>query len=304
MNELDRDMTVKEWRAKQISEEKIDRETGEVVEAPPVPARAEMRPLASPDVTEVCKALARAQGTMEAPQRTKKGKIEGTARSGRDYSFEYAYAPLEEILRVLRKPFLESDLCLQQYIVTRAGQWFVRTILWHQSGQWLSSDYPVFAEQMTGQKFAGAVTYAKRQGLCLVCAIAPEDDQDLQEQAEAPPAHVRNGAVVPVSSTPQRATRANPAAAPPANPETDRARAAYKKIQMAIDNSKSARDFQEIYDGVLDEWGEGYQWEASLIGELHSSSLDLLKSRIAARMREIPQPSQQTLPTTWGPEPE
>ena len=168
-----------------MSEMHLDGETGEILPmratVPSAPPR--MQPLASADVTEVCTALAKAQGEMEAPGRTKKAALSGMARSGRDYSYEYQYAPLEEVIRVLREPFAKHGLSRQQYIVTRNNMWFLRTILWHTSGQWISSDYPIFPEAETGQKFAAAVTYAKRQGLCLVAGIAPEDDFDGIEDA-------------------------------------------------------------------------------------------------------------------------
>lgn len=206
--------------------ETIDQETGEITyeAARLAPTQQQMRPLASSEVAEVCTAIAKAQGEIEPPSRTKKGKIEGTSRNGREYSYEYSYAPLEEIVRVIQKPLADAGISRQQYLVQRGGGWFIRTILWHVSGQWLSADYPVFAEQMTGQKFAAAVTYAKRQGLCLVLGIAPEDDNDLQEQAEAPPA------------TSQKATRTAPVTKP-ATSSADIARAIVSRIRSDIKNA-------------------------------------------------------------------
>lgn len=256
----------------------FDRDTGEVIEAAPqVPALAVMRPLASPEVMEVCAALAAAQAEMDPPQRTKKGKIEGTSRSGRDYSFEYSYAPLEEIIRVVRKPFADHGLARQQYIVTRGGGWFLRTILWHTSGQWLSSDYPIFAEQMTGQKFAGAVTYAKRQGLCLVAGIAPEDDNDLQEQAEAPQA----------KAVQQRATRANPAAAP-ADPRRDEAAAAYRRMQKAIDSATYPDALFDPEELPGEQWAPDVRDDIALIAAVSPASVNALRDRLQARLNSAP----------------
>lgn len=154
-----------------------DRETGEIYveQEPRLPVAAlKMQPLASLETTEVCAALAKAQGEFEPPKRIKSATI--IPREGRSYS--YSYAPLEEIIRVVQKPMAENGLSRQQYIVQRAGQWFVRTIIWHLSGQWISSDYPIFAEGMTAHKFASGCTYAKRQGLSLALGLAPEDDDD------------------------------------------------------------------------------------------------------------------------------
>jgi hypothetical protein len=153
-----------------------DPESGEILSPSRAPAEmGRMMPLASLKTTEVCTALAKAQGEFDSPKRTKEANI--VARDGRA-GYKYKYAPLEEIIKVVQKPLAQNGLSRQQYLVSRQGQWFVRTILWHVSEQWLSSDYPIFAEAMTGQKFASGVTYAKRQGLSLVCGLAPEDDDD------------------------------------------------------------------------------------------------------------------------------
>jgi hypothetical protein len=167
--------------------EHIDHETGEIVEvsAPRLstPQVPQMMPLASMDVgvDQVCAALAKAQGEFEAPKRTKPAKISGQTRDGRSYEYKYMYAPLEEIIRAVQKPMAEAGLSRQQYLVSRGNQWFVRTIIWHLSGQWISSDYPVFPEANTGPKFAAAVTYAKRQGLSLAVCLSPEDDLDAED---------------------------------------------------------------------------------------------------------------------------
>ena len=197
--------------------DEFDQDTGEIIETPRSPmVQPQMRPLASVDVTEVCTALAKAQGEFDAPKRTKEAKISGTTRQGLDYSYAYKYAPLEEIIRAVQKPMAEAGLSRQQYLVSRGGQWFVRTIIWHMSGQWISSDYPVFPEAMTGPKFAAAVTYAKRQGLSLAVCLAPEDDLD------APDTEVAQTTERPTTKGATRTARPTPppVASPAANRET------------------------------------------------------------------------------------
>lgn len=164
----------------------VDLDTGEIIAdgaAPRMPAVQSpiMRPLASVETTQVCTALAKAQGEFDAPKRTKPAKISGTTRDGNRYEYSYKYAPLEEIISAVQKPMAAVGLSRQQYLVSRGNQWFVRTIIWHISGEWISSDYPVFPEAMTGPKFAAAVTYAKRQGLSLAVCLAPEDDLDVAD---------------------------------------------------------------------------------------------------------------------------
>lgn len=148
------------------------------------PAQVVMRPLASEEVTEVCSALANAQGEVETPKRTKEAEVKGRTKEGREYSYKYKYAPLEEIVRVCHQPLAKHGLCRQQYLVSRNNQWLLRTIIWHKTGQWIANDFPVFPEGMTSQKFAAAVTTARRLGLSLAIGLAPEDDTDNSASGE------------------------------------------------------------------------------------------------------------------------
>jgi hypothetical protein len=147
----------------------IDRETGEIRQA--VVAQPEIKPMASASCAQVFGALAIAQGKFEAPKRTKQNPF-----------FKSTYAPLEEIERVIRGPLAENGLMRLQYLVSRGGQPFIRTIIGHTSGEWIASDYPVYAgdNRNQAQAFASGVTYARRYGLSLALGICPEDDDDAQ----------------------------------------------------------------------------------------------------------------------------
>lgn len=227
-----------------------DQETGEVIDQPGVPAlQPRMQPLASPETREVCTALAIAQGQFEAPKRTKK------ADAGR---YTYTYAPLEEVIRVIQKPMAENGLSRQQYLVSRHGQWFVRTIIWHISGQWISSDYPIFADDLTQQKFQSGVTYAKRQGLSLALGLAPEDDDDANV-ADGRPATVQGRTEAPrTQERPQgHLTTGNGV---DATPEPPKAAALYNKLMRDMRDARSNEEldavsstarFQEVANALI-----------------------------------------------------
>lgn len=249
----------------------FDRDTGEIIPPEPYspPAVAVMRPLASAETTEVCTALSKAQGEFEAPKRTKSATIR--PRDG-GQGYQYAYAPLEEIIRVVQKPMAAAGLSRQQYLVSRGNMWFVRTIIWHVSGQWISSDYPVFAEAMTAQKFASGVTYAKRQGLCLAVGLAPEDDDDAQTADAKPAEH----------AAPQRATRANPAVAA-ADAGKDRAREAFKRVREAIDKAPNPHSLYDAGD-IGEEWAPDLRDDVQLIAATQPAAMDLLHARLRERL--------------------
>jgi hypothetical protein len=176
-----------------MTETIIDAETGEVVtQQASVPAIRHVgmpTPYQSAETGQIAEAIASSQAAMESPKRTKTGKIEGTSKNGKAYAFEYKYAPFEEVHRVIKAVFPQHGLMYQQGLVTRGEQYFVRTYVRHVSGEWTASDYPVIADRTGSQGFAGAVTYAKRNGLTLAVGIAAEDDDDgASAQAAAPEA--------------------------------------------------------------------------------------------------------------------
>lgn len=128
---------------------------------------------------ELFGALAEAQGKIENPKRTKTAKVKGRTKDGSNYEYEYKYAPLDEIHDVIRAPLAEAGLAHLQFLTPRDGQWVMRTIVSHRSGQWIGCDYPIFQGRQDGaQGFASGVSYARRYGLMLPLGIAAEDEDD------------------------------------------------------------------------------------------------------------------------------
>jgi hypothetical protein len=216
-----------------------DQESGELIEArPQVPAVPQQAivPLASPNCAQVWGALAIAQGKFEAPKRTKEGKIQGTTKTGRDYNYSYKYAPLEEVERVIKAPLAENSLFRQQYLVSRGGQWFIRTLIGHASGEWIACDYPVFVDRAGSQGFASGVTYARRYGLSLILGLSPEDDDDAAAADALTGADTRP----PTDDTPRRETATQRPPQAPATDPTDpvrKASEAWKWLQRTIDGA-------------------------------------------------------------------
>lgn len=153
----------------------------------PAPPMAAFQPLASISCAQVCGALAIAQGVFKVPKRTKPATIEGTTRDGRRYSYKYMYAPLEEVIAAVQEGLAQNGLARHQYLATRGDQPIIRTIIWHASGEWLASDYPIHPTKEGAQGFASGVTYARRYGLSLALGLAPEDDDDANIAEDNPP---------------------------------------------------------------------------------------------------------------------
>jgi len=125
---------------------------------------------------ELWSAMIKAQSTMRNPKRTKPVTIT-SRRTGESYT--YKYAPIEKIVEALKPTLMANQLWYQQGLVYRAqGQPFIRTCVYHSSGQWTATDYPVFPDGDTWQAFDAAVTRASRRSLMLAFGITPEDDNE------------------------------------------------------------------------------------------------------------------------------
>jgi hypothetical protein len=256
--------------------EEFDAQTGELVPA------IQSRPLlySSTETSQIAEALAAAQAEMEPPRRTKEGEIKGTAKSGREYSYKYKYAPLEEIARVIREPLGKQRISWHQLVVTRGGDFFLRTYLRHSSGEWMFSDYPVLADRSGPQGFASGVTYARRYGLSLALGITAEDDDDAAAAQEAVPD------ARPV------VTKANPAVE---TADKDAARRAYLALRDIVEGVASAEAAHAVHDGK--QWGEPYRAAAALVAEVSPASLLNLQRRLlqaSGRVPTSPEPLEET----------
>jgi hypothetical protein len=179
----------------------FDEDTGEVRQQLPTVAESQMQSLisASPECGEVFGALCDMQGEMDAPKRTKFAKVKGRTKGGQEYEYSYDYAPLDEIIKTIKKPMAAAGLAYRQFLAHRGNQSVVRTVIAHKSGQWMLTDYPIFWDESRGmQGFASGVTYARRYGLMLALGVAAEDDDD---------ANVADGNVATTQDRRQTASR-------------------------------------------------------------------------------------------------
>jgi hypothetical protein len=228
----------------------FDRETGEIEVRRPAPATMPTQGernliFASPECGEIFGALAEAQGNMGNPKKTKTAKVQGTTKSGGSYNYDYKYAPLEEVVDVIRKPMSDAGLVYRQFLAQRDSNWVMRTIIAHRSGQWYGCDYPLFADRPGAQGFASGVTYARRYGLMLALGLVGEDDDD---------ANVADGNPVEVSGKPNAARTAQERP-PAARAAPQRQQAAPASTEAQTDARKRWRELRDAIDAsmTLDE---------------------------------------------------
>lgn len=155
----------------------------------------------SESIAELVKALAAARPLMAAILKDKKAKIESAKGS-----YGYNYADLASVIDAYTEPLSAKGLVLLQPVGSKDGGHLVlTTLLAHESGEWISEEYPVAMFQRA-QDQGSAITYARRYAAQSFLGLASEDD-DGEAASKASPAP-RQAARTNTNGTPK------PAAAP------------------------------------------------------------------------------------------
>ena len=124
----------------------------------------------SPDKSDLYKALAIAQGQIQAAE----------AKSEADMgTYQYRYADLAACLDVIRDPLSENGLCLIQIPSIRANdsiEVHLTTILGHESGQSISCEMSMYPDKSGPQAIGATITYLRCYSLSAMIGVAQFDD--------------------------------------------------------------------------------------------------------------------------------
>lgn len=121
------------------------------------------------NVNELVKALAKAQS--EFP------KIEKNAVNPH---FKTRYADLGELINKTRDILARHGIVVMQCVVGNDPKCItLRTTLFHESGQSISSDFP-FVPEISPQKVGSQMTYFRRYSIASILNLAADDDDDAE----------------------------------------------------------------------------------------------------------------------------
>jgi len=126
----------------------------------------------SKEIKNIAQAIVKAQSEFTTVKRTKQVKYERV---------QYAYAALEDIIDMARKPLAEAGIALLQFNVMqmeRKSIAIVTKLIHGESGEWVSDSITLPLSQMTPQGVGAVITYGRRYSLSALLGIATEDDTD------------------------------------------------------------------------------------------------------------------------------
>ena len=142
----------------------------------------------SESIGAIAAALAKAQVELANPEKSLTATL--PSPSSREESRTFRYAPLSSGLEIVRKCLGRHEIAAMQTTSIDAATGFIclTTVLAHSSGEWVSSDWPVWpvcpvTETATPQRMGAALTYARRYALFTLVGIAGEDDVDAPDLA-------------------------------------------------------------------------------------------------------------------------
>lgn len=140
---------------------------------------SEIQPVRS--MAAIALALAKAQGQYAPIPRSRtvtvKMKPKADGREGGTYTF--SYAPLDVILEATRAALTANELALTQVLHGGGREpMMLRTVLFHSSGQFLSSEVALTAVGSSPQELGSAITYMRRYVITALLGVASEEDDD------------------------------------------------------------------------------------------------------------------------------
>lgn len=120
----------------------------------------------STSIAALAKSLASAQSVMAGAPKIKINP-----------HFKSKYADMEAVVDAIKKPLASNGISYTQLIEPGDGNELrVRTVLMHESGEWISGVICMPVAKDNAQAMGSALTYARRYSLMAIVGIASEDD--------------------------------------------------------------------------------------------------------------------------------
>ena len=119
----------------------------------------------SEKIDKLAAALSKAQSEMK-----------GAEKKSINPFFNSGYADLHTVIESSFPHLTKYGLSVIQGNESNPGEFFVTTMLLHESGQWIKSKLKMPIEKVTAQSIGSTITYGRRYGLSAITGIAQYDD--------------------------------------------------------------------------------------------------------------------------------
>ena len=103
-------------------------------------------------------------------------EIKGAEKKSTNPFFNSGYADLHTVIESSFPHLTKHGLSVIQGNDGKPGEFYVTTMLLHESGQWIKSKLKMPIEKATAQSIGSTITYGRRYGLSAMIGIAQYDD--------------------------------------------------------------------------------------------------------------------------------
>ena len=103
-------------------------------------------------------------------------EMKGAEKKSINPFFNSGYADLHTVIESSFPHLTKYGLSVIQGNESNPGEFFVTTMLLHESGQWIRSKLKMPIEKVTAQSIGSTITYGRRYGLSAITGIAQYDD--------------------------------------------------------------------------------------------------------------------------------
>lgn len=107
--------------------------------------------------------------------------IENAVSNKKNDHFKNHYADLASVREAVTKPLAEQGLFIMHEMAFLEGKPYCKTMVVHTSGESIHTLIPLLFDKQDMQSIGKALTYAKRQGICMLLNLAHEKDDDGEE---------------------------------------------------------------------------------------------------------------------------
>jgi len=119
----------------------------------------------SDNIDKLAQALSKAQSEMK-----------GAEKKSTNPFFNSGYADLHTVIEASLPYLTKYGLSVIQGNEGKPGEFYITTMLLHESGQWIKSKLKMPVEKATAQSIGSTITYGRRYGWSAICGISQYDD--------------------------------------------------------------------------------------------------------------------------------
>lgn len=111
-----------------------------------------------------------------------KAEFNPIQKDGTNPHYKRKYATLDAVLDAVTHALGKHGLVIIQTTEIFEGKTVLRTHIFHESGENITSTYPL-PEISDSQKFGAALTYARRYAVCAILSVTADEDNDAESVA-------------------------------------------------------------------------------------------------------------------------